>query len=83
MDFGEALNALKSGLRVRRTGWNGKDQWISLVSSKEYTQPKLSPDPITVEPCLWIRTQQGKYQPGWLASQSDMLAEDWEIVNDQ
>lgn len=69
MDFGKALLILKSGGKVKRAGWNGKDQYIFVDF-----HPKPDEE---YEPCLCIRNQQGKIQPGWLASQADMLAEDW------
>ncbi len=71
MDFGRALDALREGLKVQRTGWNGKPVYIVLkeVYSKE---SKGS----TAE--IFCPTQ-GDLVP-WLASQTDILAEDWGIV---
>jgi len=77
IDFGDAIRALKAGQRVCRAGWNGKGMWVMLV------QGNLIPAPegwMAMMPCLSIKTAQGTMQPGWLASQADMLAEDWEIV---
>ncbi len=68
MDFGKALDILKAGGRVARTGWNGKGMWLVLVHG--------SMKPVTID----MFTAQGAMQPGWLASQADVLAEDWEEV---
>jgi len=69
MDFGNALRALKNGNRVCRTGWNGKGMWLGYMARR---------DPMTL-PYLYMSTAQGDLVP-WLASQTDILAEDWEIV---
>lgn len=70
MTFGEAIRALKDGKRVAREGWNGRNMHLYLRSfvAGDY------------EPCIVMFTAQGKHQPGWLASQADMLATDWIIV---
>ena len=70
-DFGEAIRRLKDGHAVARLGWNGKEMYIYL---------KTWPDTIIdgpFDPCIVMWTAQRRYQPGWLASQPDMLAEDW------
>lgn len=71
--FGHALVALKAGEKVRRAGWNGKNMHLYL----EKFEHALT----TYEPCIVMFTAQGKLQPGWRASQADMLAEDWEVVS--
>lgn len=68
MDFGWALLALKQGARVSRAGWNGPGQWLKL-------QPVESGWKMTL-PYIFIRTVGGDFVP-WVASQTDMLAEDW------
>ena len=71
LDFGSALAILKRGGRVQRKGWNGKDMYVCLTRVQGY------------DPCLTMRTAGGTYQLGWLASQADMLAEDWgEVIVD-
>lgn len=72
MDFSLALGLLKQGYAVSREGWNGKDQWIALQTPDEHSKMGL--------PYLYIRVVDGNLIP-WLASQSDLLAEDWEIVD--
>ena len=66
MNFGEAIALLKQGKYVTRPGWNGKGMYLYLKTiTRDYA------------PCIVMRTAQGYHQPGWLASQADMLAEDW------
>lgn len=71
MNFGQAIEALKTGSRVSRAGWNGKGMHVYLETLLERT------DGLPLEPYLVMFTAAGKHQPGWLASQADMLAEDW------
>ena len=68
MKFGKALEEMEQGNRVCRTGWNGKGQYVYLA--------QLTPD---TESVFIIRNAQGQKQPGWLASQGDMKATDWEV----
>ncbi len=86
MNFGKALEELKTGHRVRRAGWNGPDQYIYLVAGSNFKvnrEPLLSMfgegHEMTYQPHIDMITQQGSAVP-WLASQTDMLAEDWLIV---
>lgn len=77
MTFGVALEALKIGQRVTRSGWNGKGLWL------EYHQPMGAVDLPYVR--MSYPVGSGPYPNGarvpWLASQTDMLSEDWEIVS--
>lgn len=82
MDFSDALKHMKAGRRIKRSGWNGRDMFVYLatqliVGSVVIDEQRES---IKLEPCIMMRTAQGKIQPGWLASQMDLLANDWEIV---
>lgn len=91
MTFGLALEALKRGAKVARKGWNGKGMWLILVPGT----PVIHPTPETpygkagITECeilphidMWTTNAHGRRAmlPGWLASQTDMLSEDWEIV---
>ena len=67
--FDTAIRLLKEGHRVARAGWNGKGMWIALSPGN----PAL--------PCITMKTATGEILMGWLASQTDMLAEDWEVVS--
>lgn len=71
MDFGTALTLLKSGFRVARRGWNGKNMWIALQVPDSNSKMTL--------PYLFMKTADDQLVP-WLASQTDILAEDWVIV---
>ncbi len=71
-DFGEALKRLKAGKKVGRAGWNGPRQFLELQRPDEHSKMTL--------PYIFITTVQGDLVP-WLASQTDVLGEDWfEVV---
>jgi len=80
LTFGDALIALKAGQKLKRKGWNGKDIFIALQWPDD--------ESFMTAPYIYINTVQLKtdneYAPKvrvpWLASQTDMLAEDWEIL---
>lgn len=79
MNFGQALEILKAGGMVARQGWNGKGMHIYLEDSLS-TKVRGGIYQGCVrryEPCIVMFTAEGKHQPGWLASQADMLADDW------
>lgn len=83
MTFGQAIEALKSGKWVARGGWNGKGMHLYLEENLTFT-PRAGAFRGHVrhyQPCIVMFTAQGLHQPGWLASQADMLADDWEIVS--
>ena len=86
MNFGLALEAAKKGSKITRRGWNGKGMYVFLADAVEFhTDADLSEywgnvDGVCVLPVLVLRTAKGDLQPGWLASQNDMLADDWEVV---
>ncbi len=71
MDFGNALNALRMGHQVFRSGWNGKGMWLALQTPTNLSKMTL--------PYIYMKTATGDLVP-WLASQTDVLALDWEIV---
>ena len=76
MTFGNALTALKLGMKVAREGWNGKDMYLYFKpeGTKEYEGVMYKRQAYIV-----MKTAQGMLVP-WFASQSDMLDEDWYIV---
>lgn len=84
MNFGLAIEAAKMGERIARAGWNGKDMYVFLAYEADFvTDADISAfDQLEVEvgDMLVMKTAQNTFQPGWLASQADMLAEDWYIV---
>ena len=68
---GEAVNHLKEGKKVARKGWNGKGMWLELQVPDENSKMSL--------PYIYMSTIDGNLVP-WLASQTDMLATDWNLV---
>jgi hypothetical protein len=89
MDFGDAIRALKDGAKVARQGWNGKDMFIFLVQGSRFAvnrAPLLGIYPegtiIDYHAHIDMKTAQGYIVP-WLASQADMLSEDWTIVTEE
>ena len=85
-DFGTAVEALKQGARVARAGWNGKGISLILIKGEavvecikwRYGDPTPN-STLKVLDSIYMRTVQGDLVP-WLASQTDVLAEDWQIV---
>lgn len=71
MDFGDAIRALKQGQRVTRAGWNGKGMWLELQVPDAHSKMTL--------PYIFMSTVTKDRVP-WLASQTDMLAEDWQVI---
>lgn len=95
LNFGLALEALKAGHRVRRAGWIDDDTWLSIscngnrsIQAEYFWSPhnrehaRQNGGAATVLPCITLKTATGEIQMGWLASQSDMLADDWQIVEE-
>lgn len=93
MNFGEAIAALKAGNKVARRGWNGKGMWlvlvpgtpcVSLKPGTPYANALPGKDECEILPHIdmWTINAEGRRAmlPGWLASQTDMLSEDWEII---
>lgn len=90
-DFGTALGYLKGGAKVARKGWNGKGMWLILVPGTKavefvegspYMKAGLTHGEILPHIDMYTTNAEGRRAmlPGWLASQTDMLAEDWELV---
>lgn len=86
MNFGQALEALKAGKKVCRAGWNGKGMFLFLVPGSKFhvnRKPLLGIYPegteIEYHAHIDMKTAQGYVVP-WLASQADMLSEDWEVT---
>ena len=94
-DFGEAIRRLKAGQKVARKGWNGKGMFLYMQCGskvafhdlKEDVQRKLmnkhvvdDSGKVTINPHIDMKAADGSVVIGWIASQTDMLAEDWVIV---
>lgn len=95
MNYGNALEALKNGGRIARQGWNGKSMFLFLVPGSVDGSSKFHPDfdgisadlfeagdtgTVTRLPCIGMKTASGALLHGWLASQTDMLANDWVVL---
>lgn len=83
MSFGLAIEAVKKGKKIARAGWNGKEQYVELGINFSYYDPSgicnaAHHADIGSAALVFVGTR-GR-QVGWLASQSDMLADDWYIV---
>ena len=83
MDFSEAIKILKNGGKVQRKGWNGKEQYIELATNVSYKNANgeiINADHETMGNNAIVFVGTSGVQVGWLASQADMLSEDWELV---
>ena len=83
MNFGKAIETLKEGKKVAREGWNGKSQYIELATNISYVNAEgevinCEHNAIGNKAIAFVGTSG--VQMGWLASQADMLAEDWIAV---
>lgn len=88
--FGWAIKQLQDGKKVSRSGWNGKGMFLIYVPGTKDAklnegtpyQKALNSNIVTINPHIDMYTATGEFQPGWLASQTDMLATDWDVVAD-
>jgi hypothetical protein len=96
MSFGHAIEAAKQGKKIARAGWNGKNMFVVLMPElylppynttdtarkvNDRTAKHIGEDtPLDSQPYFTMFTATGQWQPGWLASQADMLSDDWGIV---
>lgn len=83
MSFGLAIESAKMGKKIQRSGWNGKGQYVELATSISYKNASgdvvnVNHDAIGNHALAFVGTSG--VQLGWLASQADMLADDWRIV---
>jgi hypothetical protein len=95
-DFVWAIRKLKDGQKVCRQGWNGEGMWLVLMpalslppySSQEpgakvndRTAKHIGVDtPLDCQPYIVMWTAAAQWQPGWVPSQADMLATDWQLA---
>ena len=86
MNFGLALEAAKKGKKIARKGWNGKGMYVFLIDIADmHTDAdigNLEGKDVTVMDCLAMKCADDSICPGWLASQTDMLADDWMLLPD-
>lgn len=86
LSFSQALEAIKAGKKVQRVGWNGKGMFVFLVPGSvfEVNRPPLlgiypEGTTVTYHGHIDMKTADDQIVP-WLCSQTDMLAEDWQIL---
>lgn len=91
MSFGHAIEALKAGHKVARSGWNGKGMWLKMIRGRDVTLHNNGFGPINEHDHDWtsrvprlldwigMKTADNSFVP-WLASQTDMLAKDWVVL---
>jgi hypothetical protein len=87
MGFDFAIRALKNGKRVARNGWNGKGMWLYLVPGSTFQVSEGRPlaahspvgESVNYRPHIDMKTADGSHVP-WVASQTDMLSNDWVLV---
>lgn len=85
LTFGLAIEAAKKGNKIARRGWNGKNQYVELATDISYTDTRggvinAKHDAIGSLAFAFAFVATSGVQLGWLASQADMLADDWQIV---
>ena len=94
MTFGQAIEAMKRGKKVARRGWNGKGMWLCIPfcdGPKDIAATDIWGKPnaeyaeqnggtVKVTPYVTMKAADGTIVMGWLASQTDMLSDDWVIV---
>ena len=97
MNFGEALEALKEGKKAARKGWNGyrkgmyiyltdgrelpEHEWIERSPAQKPTITEKMTRTVRIAPHIDMVSAQGERVIGWLASQADMLGDDWEVIS--
>ena len=97
MPFGHAVEAARMGRKIGRSGWNGKNQFVVLmpalylppfntqepcVKVNDRTAKHIGKDtPLDSQPYFALFNAQGKWQPGWVPSTSDCMADDWMIAD--
>lgn len=92
MNFGQAIELAKQGKAVARSGWDGKGMWVTVSpgagqvpamqlwspANRSYAESRGGS--VSVLPAMTMRTATGEILMGWLASQTDMLSDDWNEV---
>lgn len=95
ISFGHAVHAMKAGKRVARAGWNGKGMWLAMTPGSSIpasaarsgaclakVQSEPGTETIEILPHIDMRAADGSVVVGWLASQTDMLADDWQVLGE-
>jgi len=84
MNFGQARDAAEAGDKVAREGWNGKGMFVFMIGGNAWSftisRTGLPVSDLDTSPFLCLKTADNKLAP-WLPSQTDMLADDWAVVD--
>jgi hypothetical protein len=80
MTFGEAIKQMHNGKLVSRNGWNGKDMFLFISTAIDITPVPPRASNKKILPSICMKTANDDVVIGWLASQTDMLAIDWNVV---
>ena len=85
MSFGLAIEALKLGKRVARAGWNGKGMWLAIAGVESEWRASIAGGDMPQDwqgysPFIAMYTADKLLVP-WLASQTDVLADDWQLID--
>ena len=91
MKFSQAIDAAHNGHKIARSGWNGRNMWVAYMIGFDVTRGQLeerlahhlgtaAPATVRIDGYFGMWTAQGTWQIGWLASQADMSADDWCVV---
>ena len=96
LTFGQAIQAMKDGHRVARSGWNGKGMWVAMSPASTFLPEHAKPghaayhvaqekpnEPVRLCAHIDMKAADGSLVIGWLASQTDMLAVDWLVIEQQ
>ena len=85
MNFGQAIIEMRKGKKLQRNGWNGKGQYIELATNISYVNDAgevINCNHENIGNCAIAFVGTSGVQMGWLASQADMLADDWQEVKE-
>ena len=85
MTFGKAISLARNGKRIQRKGWNGKRQYVELATCISYRNAAgeiVNCDHDAIGNAAFAFVGASGVQMGWLASQADMLADDWQEATD-
>lgn len=86
MNFGKAIEAVREGKKIQREGWNGKNQYVELATCISYKNTNgeiINVEHNNIGSTALAFVGTSGVQLGWLASQADMLADDWKVVGEE
>ena len=83
LSFSQALEYLKQGYKLAREGWNGKGIYIEIQYPDEHSKMTLPYIYIVTNKLITNNPAAPKGIVPWLASQTDLLSNDWYVVGDE